>query len=46
VHFTVRKSGTSRLRAVSPLVFTSELNFLPEKWNKVAETLGVFGFYA
>jgi len=46
VHFTVRKSGTSRLRAVSPLVFASELNFLPEKWNKVAETLGVFGFYA
>ena len=45
MHFTVRKSGTSRLRAVSPLVFASELSFLPEKWNKVAETLGVFGFY-
>ena len=40
------KSGTSRLRTVFPLVFASELSFLPEKWNKVVETLGVFGFYA
>jgi hypothetical protein len=35
-----------RLRAVFPLVFASELSFLPEEWNKVVETLGVFGFYA